>query len=95
MGLGTCPKCNGSLREPYTGEMRYVDVIAGYDKNTNTIQCHNCGGQKMFSKPSGQVPLRDDGTPCLHEFIGTKAGRSYVKYKCLHCIESYSIDSGD
>lgn len=91
---GTCPVCNGTTRIP-AGNISYKSVVAGYDKNTDTLECNNCGGQKMFSKPTGEVPLRPDGTPCKHEYTGKNAGRCYTEYTCTHCGDRYGIDSGD
>lgn len=95
MSEGTCPVCTGTTRTPYVGEQRWKKVMAGYDAATDSMPCGNCGGQKMYTKPTGCVPLREDGTPCLHEYKGEKAGRCYTKYHCLHCSDSYAIDSGD
>jgi len=93
--MGVCPVCEGSLRIPYKGEVRYATVIAGYDKATHTLECDNCGGQKMFSRPTGLVPLRNDGTPCKHNYVGRNAGRCYTEYDCTECGDRYGIDSGD
>ena len=93
---GQCPKCNGTCRIPLTAEQaKYKSVLAGYDPETDTLPCDNCGGQCMFGKPTGQVPLRADGTPCLHEYTGRQSGRCYVVYSCKHCPFTFDIDSGD
>lgn len=95
-GYGVCPVCNGTLRVPADErQKKYANVIAGYDKSNDTIACNNCGGQGMFGKPSGEVPLRADGTPCKHEYVGVSRGRCYTVYTCKHCNHSYDIDSGD
>lgn len=94
MNTGTCPVCNGTTRRP-AGDYKYKNVLASYDKATDTLACNNCGGQKMFSNPTGVVPLRKDGTPCKHEYTSVKAGRCYTKYTCIHCDDRYDIDSGD
>ena len=91
---GVCPVCNGSLRRP-AGITPYKSVLAGYDSSTDTLACNNCGGQTMFGQPQGRVPLRTDGTPCTHEYVGQNAGRSYTVYTCKHCAHKYDIDSGD
>ena len=95
-GYGICPVCNGSKRRGlFDFEQRYKDVYAGYDKETDTLPCTNCGGQTMYGRPSGQVPLREDGTPCKHEYTSTTIGRCLTRYTCKHCVSSYEIDSGD
>ncbi len=60
-----------------------------------TLPCDNCGGRTMSLKATGQVRLRPDGTPCLHEYRGENAGRCYTKYTCPHCGDVYHVDSGD
>jgi hypothetical protein len=90
----TCPVCNGTGRVP-AGDDRYKHVMAGYDKETDTHVCRNCGGQTMWGNPTGKSYLRDDGTPCKHEYFSTNLGRCYNQYTCKHCGYSYSIDSGD
>lgn len=95
-GYGVCPVCNGTCRRPADESMKkYANTIAGYDKSDDTIACNNCGGQGMFGRPSGEVPLRADGTPCKHEYRGVERGRCYTVYTCIHCKHSYDIDSGD
>lgn len=89
-----CPVCNGTGRKP-AGDYKYKHVIAGYDKETDTLQCNNCGGQTMWGKPTGKTRERADGTPCVHEYNVTNRGRCYNNYTCKHCGYSYDIDSGD
>ena len=91
---GTCPVCNGSGRVP-AGDQKYKSVIAGYDKETDTFGCTNCGGQYMFGRPTGQVKLRDDGTPCKHQYVSKLVGRCLTEYFCVHCADRHTIDSGD
>lgn len=93
-GYGVCPVCNGSKRVP-AGDTKYKHVLAGYNKETDTIACNNCGGQTMFGSPTGEAKLRPDGTPCKHEYVGTLRGRCYTVYTCHHCGDYYDIDSGD
>lgn len=98
MTLGICPVCNGSTRAPCPDNLRDYgqrNGWYGYDKNDDTVTCTNCGGQTMFGKPTGKVPLREDGTPCKHEYVGRNAGRCYTVYNCKHCSFQYDIDSSD
>lgn len=60
-----------------------------------TFPCNNCGGQTMFSKAIGEVPLRPDGTPCLHEYTHKTTRNCYHESTCKHCGFYYAIDSGD
>lgn len=94
MELGTCPVCNGSGRKA-AGDYQYKSIIAGYDKESDTLPCVNCGGQRMFGSPTGKVRLRADGSPCKHEYTGVSRGRCYTVYTCKHCNDTYDIDSGD
>lgn len=94
MNLGTCPVCNGSGRRP-AGNNPYKKVYAGYDAETDTLSCNNCGGQTMYGRSTGQVSLRPDGTPCRHEYTSRTIGRCLTEYTCRHCGHSYEIDSGD
>ena len=92
-----CPVCQGTCRMPVPEQsQQYKNVIAGYDKHTDTFPCNNCGGQYMYGKPRGTVPLRADGTPCKHDYWRTPTQwRSVTKYKCAECGDTYEIDSGD
>ena len=60
-----------------------------------TFRCDNCGGQTMFTTATGEVPLRPDGTPCLHEYVVRKTGACLHEFDCKHCGFHYVIDSGD
>lgn len=95
--VGVCPVCKGSCRVLLPVEHQsYKDRIAEYDPVTNTIPCNNCGGQKMFTKPSGIVPLRwFDNSPCEHEYSTRVMGNCYTQYTCKFCTDMYNIDSGD
>ena len=94
---GICPVCNGTKRVPYAGQ--YAHVIYGYDKETGTVPCGNCGGQTMSLSPTGVVPLRPDGTPCTHIYQETgpvaSRQRGWHEYTCTGCDDQYAIDSGD
>ena len=93
---GICPCCNGTTRVPVPeASQRYKTVMAGYDSNTDTFPCQNCGGQYMFGRPTGGVKLREDGTPCTHEYVSKNLGRCYTRYECKHCGDTYEIDSSD
>jgi hypothetical protein len=95
MEKGTCPECNGSTRVPYNLNPSWKRVIAGYDAATDTLPCSNCGGQYMFGRPTGKVPLNLLGNPCTHVYKGRNAGRCLTEYTCTECGDRYQIDSGD
>jgi len=38
-------------------------VMSGYDADTDTLPCQNCGGQYMYGRPSGIV--NTDTVACL------------------------------
>lgn len=98
-GYGVCPLCNG------TGHMPCPDSLRGYGQRNgwygyraedDTVTCTNCGGQTMYGRATGEVPLRKDtGEPCVHEYDYKLLGRCYHGYTCKHCGYSYEIDSGD
>ena len=94
MTKGTCPVCNGSKRVP-AGDSKYKSVIAGYDKETDTFECRNCGGQYMFGRPTGEVRINKEGVPCTHVYQSKTVGRCLTEYTCVHCDERFEIDSGD
>ena len=92
---GTCPCCNGAGRVP-AEEGKNYGCFYGYDKDTHTLMCTNCGGQYMYGKPTGKVRLRrDNGEPCTHKYSGYNAYRCLTRYTCEHCGDRYEIDSGD
>lgn len=95
--VGTCPVCNGTKRQPYTGLARYADQLAGYSKLDNTIPCGNCGGQYMYGSPTGLVKHNHQGIPCTHEYKvqATSPSGTYTTYRCIHCDDFRDIDSGD
>jgi len=97
-GHGVCPACSGTGRVPVPEHsQKYKNVIAGYDKATDTLACGNCGGQKMYGTALGYTKLRqpDDAQGCMHEYVGRNAGHCYTIYTCKHCGDTYDIDSGD
>ena len=94
MEYGTCPVCNGSGRVP-AGDNKYKHVIAGYDRDTDTFGCTNCGGQYMWGQPKGQVRLNRDGVPCTHRYTSRTVGRCLTEYTCTECGDRHQIDSGD
>ena len=91
---GICPKCSGNKVIP-AGDCAHKTIMAGYDKHNDTFVCDNCGGQQMYGKALGVTYLRQDGSPCLHEYTSTKTGNCLHKYACKHCAYQFSIDSGD
>lgn len=93
---GVCSVCNGTKRKKVSEENRqYAPVYEGYDKETDTLPCSNCGGQYQWGKPKGEVRLRPDGTSCEHQYFGENVGRCLTEYTCQHCGDTYRIDSGD
>ena len=97
-GYGICPVCNGSGHMPCPDYLRSYgkkNGWYGYRAEDDTVTCTNCGAQTMYGRPSGQVPLREDGTPCKHEYTSANVGRCLTQYTCKHCVSSYQIDSGD
>ena len=94
MVYGVCPVCNGVGRVA-AGDYRYKHITAGYDKQTDTLGCTNCGGQYMNMSATGEVRLRNDGTPCKHSYTSKTVGRCLTEYTCEHCGDRYQIDSGD
>jgi len=94
MEKGTCPVCSGSGRMA-AGDNKYKQVIAGYDKATDTIGCTNCGGQYMYGRPTGIVNVDFGGQPCVHKYSGKTVGRCLTEYHCEFCGDRYQIDSGD
>jgi hypothetical protein len=98
MSLGTCPACNGTGHMPCPDRLRDGGQKYGwygYRAEDDTVACTNCGAQTMYGRASGQVLLRPDGTPCLHEYESRTIGRCLTRYTCKHCQSSYEIDSGD
>lgn len=98
MALGTCPICNGSGHMPCPDNIRQYGQQHGwygYRAEDDTVDCTNCGGQRQWGRPTGTVQLREDGTPCVHEYVGRNLGRCYNGYTCKHCRDYYTIDSGD
>lgn len=92
--LGTCPKCNGSTRRPCPPEYLGFNM-AGLDRTDNTLPCDNCGGQTMSLRATGKVPLRPDGSPCMHEYKYRSLGNCLHGYTCIRCGHRYEIDSSD
>jgi len=88
---GVCPVCNGTKEVPLTdNELKY-----SWNKDKTHRACTNCGGQTMYGRATGEVPLRSDGTPCKHEYTSQTVGRCLTRYTCKHCGSSHEIDSGD
>lgn len=96
MTQGICPVCTGTGRQPVDAAAQWWKrIIAGYDPGTDTFACGNCGGQTMSGRATGQVPLRADGAPCVHEYTARPAGRCIWDHTCRHCGHRYTIDSSD
>ena len=95
---GPCPVCNGTGRAACPDDTREYGKRYGwygYNADDDTIDCHNCGAQYQFGKPSGKVKLRPDGTPCEHKYVSSKGSwNCTTNYKCVHCGDTYMIDSG-
>lgn len=89
-----CPVCNGTGRKP-AGDYKWKTSVFGYDKQTDTLSCDNCGGQTMSGHTTGKSFIREDGTACVHEYTGVSGGRCYTIYTCKHCGYRYDIDSSD
>jgi len=73
----------------------HKQVLAGYDAETDTLECRNCGGQYMMGRPTGQVNIDYSGQPCVHVYDRATIGRCLTQYTCRHCGDGYTIDSGD
>lgn len=91
--VGICPVCNGTKRVAVSPDQHRFS--AGYSAIDHTIPCQNCGGQYMFSVPTGLVWHNKDDKPCTHEYQGHKIGNCLHEYRCIHCGDTYQIDSGD
>jgi hypothetical protein len=95
-GYGVCPVCNGSRRaEIPASKQSYKKVIMGYDPDTDTVPCDNCGGQRQNGRATGQVKLNKEQVACTHMYSSQNVGRCLTKYVCEHCNDTYQIDSGD
>jgi hypothetical protein len=89
---GICPVCNGLGKVP----LDPVEAKYSYNAGKTHKECHNCGGQQMFGKGTGRVPLNKEGQPCRHDYVGSATGyRSLVRLTCKHCGHSFEVDSGD
>jgi hypothetical protein len=88
---GVCPICNGAKEVPLTaGELKY-----SWNKDKTHRNCHNCGGQKMYGAPQGEVRLNKEGVPCTHKYCSRTVGRCLTEYTCENCGDRYEIDSSD
>ena len=92
-----CPKCNGSTRRPLPESSRkYADIIATYDKATDTLACDNCGGQTMSLRATGRTRIDPaTGLGCMHKYNGVTTSNCYHEHTCIKCGDRYDIDSGD
>lgn len=91
MTLGTCPVCNGTCEVELTEREKAYSWYVGKTHRP----CTNCGGQTMWGRATGQVPLNKDGVPCTHKYTSKTVGRCLTEYTCSECGHSYQIDSGD
>jgi len=95
---GVCPVCNGELRCRATErEIKDGRAFGWYDyrESDQTRRCGNCGAQYQYGKPTGQVPLRSDGTPCQHQYTASEGQwRGTTNYTCRHCGDYYMVDGG-
>jgi DNA-directed RNA polymerase subunit RPC12/RpoP len=89
-----CPVCNGTGRKP-AGDYKYKHITSSYDAATDTLACTNCGGQRMYGRPTGKVRANKEGLPCTHKYESKTVGRCLTEYTCIHCGDRYQIDSGD
>jgi len=91
MEYGVCPVCNGTKEVLLTAdELRY-----SWNKDKTHRDCTNCGGQTMYGRATGQVPLNKEGQPCKHKYTSRTIGRCLTEYTCTECGHRYEIDSGD
>jgi hypothetical protein len=98
MTRGICPVCNGTGHKPCPDHLRKYGVSSGwygYRAEDDTVSCDNCGAQYMMGRPSGEVALNKEGVPCTHSYNFSIVGRGLTQYVCVHCGDSYQIDSGD
>jgi hypothetical protein len=94
-----CPVCNGTTQMPCPDELRNMAMQYGwwnYNVEKDTIACRNCGGQYQFGKPTGLVPMDDEGKPCEHNYAASAGQwRCTTNYSCALCGDQFMIDSGD
>ena len=98
MEMGRCPVCRGLGRMTSPPHLKNANGWYGYDPETNTVPCKNCGGQYMMGTPSGRVPLNKAGEPCTHEYESNSPfgrNRGITDYICKHCGDKYTWDSTD
>ena len=92
MNHGICPVCNGTKVVPLTDE----DRKWSWNKDKDTKDCTNCGGQYQFGSPTGVVRHNSEAVPCTHQYKQVpQSGRCLTRYRCTECSDSYVIDSSD
>lgn len=91
MEKGTCPVCSGTTKILLSEDEKKWS----WNKDKTHADCRNCGGQYMFGRASGVVNTDYGGQPCVHTYESSNAGRCLTNYRCIHCGDSYQIDSGD
>ena len=102
---GVCPACNGTKKIllrcqvekgfVYYEGSEYFDETRDLKIHTEERNCNNCGAQYYYGTATGMVKLREDGTPCRHEYESKNLGRCYNSYTCKHCGDYHTIDSSD
>lgn len=98
MNTGPCPVCNGTARKPCPPDLQEYGKKYGwygYDSDSDTVNCTNCGAQYQWGTATGSVRLNQNNEPCVHAYQVQNVGRCYNKYTCVHCGDVYHIDSSD
>ena len=100
-GMGICPACSGTKRQPVDATGKPVGQSTEYPRwpqyaERGWMECRDCGGQTMSDTGTG-FSLIDPSTGegCMHTYRGQNAGRCYTVHTCAKCGDSYGIDSSD
>jgi hypothetical protein len=86
-----CPVCDGTG----TAKLTEKEKQYSWNKGKETRDCRNCGGQYQYGTARGYVRANADGVGCTHHYTDHNVGRCLTESKCIHCGETYTIDSGD
>lgn len=102
MTTGICPMCHGCGRKLKDGSgwetvfpggippiQEMYAHIAKNVPNDLYVRCTNCGGGEDVM-PNGRVPLREDGTPCMHEYDIIPMSPTSDIHKCKYCRYQYN-----